>query len=63
MIRPRTRPAVFSTPRNRLVSQMLGWPRPTKRLLMVVADLVVVPAALWMAFALKFDSLSAGFDA
>ncbi len=54
--------AVFASPRNRLVSRMLGWPRPTKRFLMVLADLVVVPAALWMAFTLKFDSLAAGFN-
>ena len=54
--------AVFASPRNRLVSRILGWPRPTKRFLMVLADLVVVPAALWMAFTLKFDSLAAGFN-
>ncbi len=29
---------------------------------MFFADLVVVPAALWLAFALKFDSLAAGFN-
>jgi FlaA1/EpsC-like NDP-sugar epimerase len=29
---------------------------------MFVADLMVVPAALWLAFALKFDSLAAGFE-
>ena len=52
----------FSIPRSRLVEELLGWPRPAKRLLMVVADLIVVPAALWTAFALKFDSLSAGFE-
>ncbi len=48
--------------RGRLVSVVLAWPRPAKRLLMVVADLVVVPAALWLAFALKFDSLTEGFE-
>lgn len=48
--------------RNRLVAFMLGWPRPAKRLLMVVADLIVVPSALWFAFALKFDSLHEGFE-
>ena len=62
MIRRRFEPAVFATPRNWLVSLMLGWPRPAKRLLMLLADLVVVPTALWMAFALKFDSLSEGFE-
>jgi FlaA1/EpsC-like NDP-sugar epimerase len=29
---------------------------------MLAADLFVVPAALWFAFALKFDSLTEGFD-
>jgi FlaA1/EpsC-like NDP-sugar epimerase len=52
----------FASPRNHFVSLILGWPRQTKRVLMVVADLIVVPAALWMAFALKFDSLSDGFE-
>jgi FlaA1/EpsC-like NDP-sugar epimerase len=51
-----------SSPRNRLVRSLLGWPRPAKRFLMVTADLVVVPAALWTAFALKFDSWSEGFE-
>ena len=62
MNRLRIKRTVFASPRNRLVSRMLGWPRPTKRFLMVLADLVVVPAALWMAFTLKFDSLAAGFN-
>jgi FlaA1/EpsC-like NDP-sugar epimerase len=48
--------------RNRVVASMLGWPRTAKRLTMVTADLIVVPAALWAAFALKFDSLSVGFE-
>jgi FlaA1/EpsC-like NDP-sugar epimerase len=48
--------------RSRLVNVLLGWPRQTKRLLMLLADIVVVPAALWAAFALKFDSLSEGFE-
>jgi len=48
--------------RARLADSMLGWPRPAKRFLMVAADLFVVPAALWTAFALKFDSWSNGFD-
>ncbi len=62
MDRPKLEPALLSSPRNRLVSLMLGWPRQTKRILMVLADLVVVPSALWAAFALKFDSLSEGFE-
>jgi FlaA1/EpsC-like NDP-sugar epimerase len=56
------RETAVSFPRNKLVGRMLGWPRPAKRLLMVSADLIVVPAALWAAFALKFDSLSVGFE-
>jgi FlaA1/EpsC-like NDP-sugar epimerase len=47
-------------PRDRLVALMLGWSRASKRTLMVAADLAVMPAALWAAFVLKFDSLSAG---
>jgi FlaA1/EpsC-like NDP-sugar epimerase len=48
--------------RDRLAAYMLGWPRAAKRVVMVAADLVVVPTALWAAFTLKFDSLSAGFE-
>jgi FlaA1/EpsC-like NDP-sugar epimerase len=55
-------PPLRSTARTRLVTMMLGWPRQAKRLLMVAADLIVIPSALWAAFALKFDSLSEGFD-
>lgn len=51
----------LSVQRNRLVAFLLGWPRPAKRMAMVVADLVVVPLALWAAFALKYDSLIEGF--
>jgi FlaA1/EpsC-like NDP-sugar epimerase len=36
-------------------------PRPVKRALMVFADAVSIPAALWLAFALKHDSLLHGF--
>jgi FlaA1/EpsC-like NDP-sugar epimerase len=61
MDRSKIEPPVFASRRNRLVSRMLGWPRPTKRFLMLLADLIVVPAALWTAFALKFDSLTEGF--
>ncbi len=50
----------MNLPRDRLAAFMLGWSRSAKRVLMVAADLVVVPAALWTALALKFDSLSAG---
>jgi len=48
--------------RSRLVNVLLAWPRQTKRLLMLLADIVVVPSALWAAFALKFDSWSEGFE-
>ena len=51
-----------SSRHNRLVDRVLGWPRQTKRLLMFIADLVVIPTALWLAFALKFDSLTEGFE-
>ena len=54
--------ATLSDPGNRLVTAMLAWPRQAKRLLMMAADLIVVPAALWAAFALKFDSLTEGLD-
>jgi FlaA1/EpsC-like NDP-sugar epimerase len=56
----RSSPRAFR--RDRLADSMLGWPRPAKRVLMVTADLIVVPAALWAAFALKFDSLAVGFE-
>ena len=52
--------AAMNLPRDRLAAFMLGWSRTSKRLLMVAADLVVVPASLWIAFVLKFDSLYAG---
>jgi FlaA1/EpsC-like NDP-sugar epimerase len=55
------RPATRSR-RNRLIHRVLGWPRQTKRAVMFLADLIVVPTALWLAFALKFDSLSDGFE-
>ena len=62
MERRRTTRSRLSAPRSHLVTLVLGWPRPTKRLLMILADVAVVPAALWTAFALKFDSLSKGFE-
>jgi len=52
----------FSVPRSRLIDTLVGWPRRAKRLVMISADLVGVVAALWAAYALKFDSLSAGFE-
>lgn len=52
----------FSVPRSRLVTTLVGWPRRVKRLVMITADLIGVITALWAAFALKFDSWSAGFE-
>ncbi|MGE0030073.1 MAG: polysaccharide biosynthesis protein [Steroidobacteraceae bacterium] len=52
----------LSIPRSRLAKSVLGWPRPAKRLLMFASDLIGVPVALWAAFALKYDSLSDGFE-
>jgi FlaA1/EpsC-like NDP-sugar epimerase len=54
--------SVTRSRRNRLIDRVLGWPRQTKRLLMFLADLIVVPTALWLAFALKYDSLADGFE-
>lgn len=51
-----------SSPRYRFVKSIVGWPRPAKRLLMFTSDLIGVPFALWVAFALKYDSLSVGFE-
>ena len=62
MQRSRSVASVTRSRRHRVVSRVLGWPRQTKRLVMFFADLVVVPTALWLAFALKFDSLAAGFN-
>ena len=36
---------------------VLALPRETKRLIMVAADAVAIPTALWAALALKFDRL------
>jgi FlaA1/EpsC-like NDP-sugar epimerase len=36
---------------------VLGLPRQAKRFIMVTADVVAIPAALWAALALKFDTL------
>ena len=40
-----------------LAERLLELPRPTKRLIMLTADLVAVPTALWAALVLKFDQL------
>src|ERR1700751_4495447 len=36
---------------------ILALPRETKRLIMVIADAVAIPTALWAALVLKFDTL------
>jgi FlaA1/EpsC-like NDP-sugar epimerase len=51
------------TPRKRrVVSALAELPRPTKRLIAVTADAVIIPIALWSALVLKFDSLTTGID-
>ena len=41
---------------------LIALPRSTKRLLMLVADLLMLPTCLWGAIALKYDSLTLGFQ-
>ncbi len=41
---------------------VLGLPRQAKRVIMVTADVVAIPAALWAALALKFDTLDPAID-
>jgi FlaA1/EpsC-like NDP-sugar epimerase len=41
---------------------ILALPRSTKRVIMVLADAIAVPAALWAALALKSDRLDPGLD-
>jgi len=41
---------------------ILALPRETKRLIMVIADAVAIPIALWAALALKFDRLDPSLD-
>jgi FlaA1/EpsC-like NDP-sugar epimerase len=48
--------------RNAIIAAMLALPRETKRLIMVVADAVAIPIALWAALALKFDRLDPLLD-
>ena len=42
---------------NSVAAAVLALPRETKRLIMVAADAVAIPTALWAALALKFDNL------
>jgi len=41
---------------------ILALPRETKRLIMVIADAVAIPTALWAALVLKFDRLDPEID-
>jgi FlaA1/EpsC-like NDP-sugar epimerase len=41
---------------------ILALPRETKRLIMLTADAVAIPTALWAALALKFDRLDPSLD-
>lgn len=43
-----------------MLTPVRGLPRPVKRALMVAADVLSVLGALWLAFALKFDSVEHG---
>ncbi len=43
-------------------SLILGLPRGTKRLIMLGADAIAIPTALWAALALKFDRLDPSLD-
>src|SRR5215468_3750809 len=41
---------------------ILALPRETKRIIMVAADAIAIPTALWAALALKFDRLDPALD-
>ncbi|HYN73154.1 MAG TPA: polysaccharide biosynthesis protein [Nakamurella sp.] len=45
-----------------MLNKIRALPRPMKRAVMLAADAVSIPAALWLAFVLKFDSFSDGLD-
>src|SRR5579863_6921994 len=47
---------------NSVTAAVLALPRETKRLIMVAADAVAIPTALWAALALKFDRLDPFLD-
>jgi FlaA1/EpsC-like NDP-sugar epimerase len=42
---------------GRIADAVLALPRGTKRIIMAATDACAIPLALWVAFALKFDSL------
>ena len=45
-----------------VVDAILSLPRNAKRLVMVIADAIAIPTALWAALALKFDRLDPALD-
>lgn len=45
-----------------MLNRVRGLPRPVKRTVMLVADVVIINVALWFAFTLKFDSLTDGLE-
>jgi FlaA1/EpsC-like NDP-sugar epimerase len=47
---------------ERMKRRLAALPRVRKQALMVAADAVLIPSALWLAFALKYDSLVHGLD-
>jgi FlaA1/EpsC-like NDP-sugar epimerase len=47
---------------ERLRRRLSGLPRSGKYLVMMWADAVLMPVALWLAFALKYDSLEHGLE-
>jgi FlaA1/EpsC-like NDP-sugar epimerase len=51
-----------NTSPKQLRNSLIALPRSTKRLLMLVADLLMLPACLWGAISLKYDSLTLGFQ-
>jgi FlaA1/EpsC-like NDP-sugar epimerase len=55
-------PAQNRVDARHLRSRLIALPRSTKRTLLVVADLLMIPASLWLAMALKYDSFLAGLQ-
>ena len=47
---------------ERLRCRLSGLPRVGKYLVMIWADALLMPVALWLAFALKYDSLTLGLE-
>lgn len=44
--------------RSSLINSVLGWSRPVKRLISVMADLMLLSVAIWGAFALRFETFT-----